>query len=343
MTDFTDIEVRILNHIQHSFPLVRRPFSAIGSCLDLPESKVMATIRGLKNRGIIRNIAAIFNPRRLGYAMGLVGMAIADSQVDQAASIINDHPGVSHNYLRDHHFNIWFTLAEESKDRFSESVDALTRAVGASDTLILKTEKVFKIGVKLDVGEQTAKNEEKLETASLSAHDNGKPTGDEKEGSVLLQKDLPVVENPFSALVVQHNGLISEDRLLKMAASLQKKGFMRRYAAVLRHMKAGFTHNAMTVWKPQGHGMSVLDAFLRKDAVSHLYNRTIYPGKWEYPLFAMIHAKSDKTLADIVQRLSRESGITDYQVLHSLREFKKQRVVYFSDEFEQWHHSNSGR
>ena len=337
MTDFTNNEAKVLNHIQHSFPLVRRPFSAIGSCLDLPESKVMALIMDLKNRGIIRNIAAIFDPRRLGYAMGLVGMAIADSQVDQAASIINDHPGVSHNYLRDHHFNIWFTLAEESKDRFSESINALTLAIGASDTLILKTEKVFKIGVKLDVGEKTTKNEEKLETASSPSHGNGKLTKDQKEGIVLLQKDLSVVEKPFSALVTGNGRLMSEDRLLKMAASLQEKGIMRRYAAVLRHMKAGFTHNAMTVWKVHGNDMSALDAFLQEDAVSHLYNRTIYPGKWEYPLFAMIHAKSDKTLADIVQRLSRESGITDYQVLHSLREFKKQRVVYFSDQFEQWH------
>lgn len=95
----------------------------------------------------------------------------------------------------------------------------------------------------------------------------------------------------------------------------------------------------MTVWKLADAATTpaVLEAFIRENAVSHLYSRTIYPGKWEYPLFAMIHAKSDGALEHIVHRLSNTSVIADYMVLKSMREFKKQRVTYFSNEFRKWH------
>lgn len=334
--DFSNNEALILNHIQRSFPLVRRPFAAIGEFLDISESEVMAIIADLKNRRVIRNIAAIFNPQSLGYTMGLVGITVPPSGVDQAASVINAHPGVSHNYLRDHRYNIWFTLAEQSQASFDASVDILNDAAGASDSLILKTEQVFKIGVKLAVDGRTKADNGKTEAVFHPSPGAEKLTVEEKSGIILLQQDLPVVSQPFSALASGH-GSMSENRLLELAASLQQKGTMRRYAAVLRHMKAGFTHNAMTVWKLSGNDTSPLNAFLWEDAVSHLYNRTVYPGKWEYPLFAMIHAKSASALEDVVHRLSRESGIRDYQVLRSLREFKKQRVVYFSDQFDKWY------
>ena len=113
---------------------------------------------------------------------------------------------------------------------------------------------------------------------------------------------------------------------------------MRRYAAVLRHRKAGYTSNAMTAWKT-GENFNP-DIFINKRPITHLYLRTTYPGKWEYPLFAMIHARSDDELKGIVNDLSKESGIDDYLVLNSLREFKKTRVQYFSEEFTRWKREN---
>lgn len=338
MIDFNDDEARILNCIQDSFPLVQRPFAAIGNSLDLLENDVITIISNLKKRRIIRNIAAIFNPRRLGYAMGLVAMAIPDGKIKQAASIINEHPGVSHNYLRNHFYNMWFTLAEESENRFSSSVKLLAHRVGASDVLVLETEQILKIGVKLEIGRKAIKNtfDSKPIHHNTPGSDNGKLSNDEKKGIVLLQNDIPMVEEPFSYLNSKYKYWPNEDRFLEIAASLQQKGVMRRYAAVLYHMKAGFTHNALTVWKLPGNNIFTLEPFIRETAVSHLYKRTTYPNKWEYPLFAMIHAKNLSALSTVVQKLSWESGITDYKVLHSLQELKKQRVVYFSDQFKQW-------
>lgn len=113
---------------------------------------------------------------------------------------------------------------------------------------------------------------------------------------------------------------------------------MRRYAAVLRHRSAGFTANAMTAWKT-GEDFND-EAFRECGAISHLYYRTIYPGRWEHPLFAMIHAKSKDELDGIIKDLSQKSGITDYLSLESIREFKKKRVTYFSDEFNEWKRLN---
>jgi DNA-binding Lrp family transcriptional regulator len=337
--NFDDKEASVLNYIQHSVPMVRRPFAAIGNDLGISESEVMDIIEEYKNRRIIRNIAAIFNPQSLGYAIGLVGIEVPERLIENAVAHINGHPGVSHNYLRNHRINIWFTLADEDETRFRRSAKLLAHTAGANDTLVLKTEQVFKIGVRLPVGKMARTAEAASETQPGQAPKPGDLTPVERIGISLLQLDLPIVEQPFSRLAGEANNALSQDRLIEIGRLLQTKGTMRRYAAALKHMEAGFTHNAMTVWKlaDDAKALTCIDAFIQEKAVSHLYSRTIYPGKWEYPLFAMIHAKSDDALAHIVHRLSSASGILDYVVLRSLREFKKRRVTYFSNEFGKWH------
>jgi len=109
---------------------------------------------------------------------------------------------------------------------------------------------------------------------------------------------------------------------------------MRRYAAVLKHRSAGYTANAMTAWKAEDR--TDLNIFMKEKAISHLYFRTLYPGRWEHPLFAMVHAKSDDELKNLIDGLSEKSGIKDYLVLYSLKEYKKKRVRYFSEEFKEW-------
>ena len=339
--NFNTKEALVLNHIQGTVPMVRRPFAAIGRDIGLSEDEVVGIITALKERRVIRNFSAIFNPKTLGYAMGLVGMEIPEERIDGAAAIINAHPGVSHNYLRNHRYNIWFTLAEESAEWFSRSVEALAKATGALDFLVLENEQVFKIGVQLPVGGKKPSHGPLSGPASLGHPVPEDLNPEEKEAVTLLQQDLPVVKQPFLSLAMAGNPAMGEKRLLELGASLKERGIMRRYAAVLRHMNAGFTHNAMTVWKlPQpeytAHSPEIA-AFIEERAVSHLYTRTVHPGKWEYPLFAMIHTTSDADMTGVVERLSRKSGIKEYMALKSLREFKKQRVVYFSPEFKVWH------
>ena len=140
---------------------------------------------------------------------------------------------------------------------------------------------------------------------------------------------------PFKYLIDRIKIDIDEGRLISIGESLKKEGVIRRYSAILRHHKAGYDSNAMTAWKVNhiDDDIDVINIFSSVPNISHLYLRTVYPGKWEYPLFAMIHARSSLELNGIIKDLEKRSGIRDYVVLNTIREFKKQRVKYFLDEF----------
>ncbi len=338
MSEFSTGQAAVLNYVQQHVPFVSRPYAAIGSKLDIPEKEVMSVIADLREQDVIRNIAAIFNGSSLGYFLNLVAMEIPEEKIETAASLINSHPGVSHNYIRQHQYNIWFTLAEESAALFKQTVRFLAKKTGAKDYLILRNEKLLKIGVVLPIGED-APNALSSGPDNASGHAQAKIfPPEEKEAIQLFQNDLPVVERPFLNILENSGSRLSEDEFLSLGEKLKQQNVMRRYSAVLRHVNAGFAYNAMTTWKLEDSAeiRRKTKVFVDEPAVSHLYVRTIFPGRWEYPLFAMIHARSEDELSAIIHNLEKESGIEDYQVLHTLRELKKKRVVYFSPEFALW-------
>ncbi len=336
--EFKPEESVVLEILQKGIPPVAEPYKYIGESAGLDESTVLEIVRNLKDRKIIRNIAGIFEGKSLGYKLSLVSFKVKDENLEQAAAVINSHPGVSHNYLRKHDFNIWFTLAEESPEAFEKSLSVIFRKSGADDYLVLKNEKLFKIGVILDLGNSAVNNMPGINTSGKKNRLDSDFTESMKKSIFLLQQDLPVGKNPFAGLIECNNTDISVNELIDNFKMFLESGVMRRYAAVLRHREAGYTSNAMTAWKTGANFNP--DIFSKNNAITHLYLRTIYPGKWEYPLFAMIHARSDDELKRIVNDLSEKSGIDDYLVLNSLREFKKTRVQYFSDEFTKWKREN---
>ncbi len=337
--EFTPVETAIMNRIQKDFPLVSDPLSALAEELSIPLKSFLDTVKDLKKRGIVRNIAGIFNADRLGFVTTLVAFSVDERDLSKAAEAINSHPGVSHNYQRDHRYNLWFTLAAESEAALERTVRILAVQSGAKDQIILRNEKLLKIGLLLSIGDEiqqghgiaAAQGEGPL-NVKISFSD------DEKETIRLLQKDLPLEKDPFIILIDADNSHIGLEAFIACFQRLKLEGVIRRYAAVLRHREAGYLSNAMTVWKPRdGSDIErIVKIFHDSHLISHLYLRTLHPGKWDYPLFAMIHARSDDQLNEMIDELSRKSGIEDYQVLRSLKEFKKERVVYFSPRFEEW-------
>ena len=336
MSRFTNIETEILNFLQKSFPLVERPFLDIGDKLGISEQEVLKTVSDLKAREVVRNIAGIFDGKKLGYHLSLVALKVPENILDKAAAVINSHPGVSHNYLRDHRYNVWFTLAEETLEAFEKSINIITRLTGAEDCLVLQNEKLYKIGFTLSIGE---KNKE--ETKELKSGEEVKASmplsGFSEKSIVALQQDLPLESHPFDILA-RESGISSGAELLRDAEELIGGGYMRRYAAVLRHRQAGYTSNAMTAWRVPDENVpdEMVRPFGEEKAVTHLYVRTLYPGRWEHRLFAMVHARNDVELNEIIDRLGNASGLNDRLILRSLKEFKKQKVMYFSPEFTDW-------
>ncbi|PKL36021.1 MAG: Lrp/AsnC family transcriptional regulator [Spirochaetae bacterium HGW-Spirochaetae-1] len=336
MPEFSSSEAKILNLVQRDFPLTEKPFEEMGSAAGVSGGEVLRLVKDLKERNIIRNIAGIFNGESLGYHLSLVALRVPKEKTDEAASVINSHPGVSHNYLRDNDFNLWFTLAEEDEDSLRESAGTIAKKCGAEDFLMLRNEKLFKIGFMLAIGEDDTGSEQTGSGVRTEPF-RGTLSREDREAVYLLQSDLPLVDRPFDALA-EKSDRFSGSSLIETGRRLLEMGVMRRYAAVLRHKKAGFTHNAMTAWK-LGNDVNAderIRPFMEERSVTHLYLRTVVPGRWEFPLFAMVHAKSSEELESVLEKLAGDSGLTERLVLRSVHEYKKKKVIYFSPEFQEW-------
>ncbi len=324
------MEKEFLTRIQKGFPISERPFAELAEELGSSEEELLDLYRRLKEEKVIRQTSAIFDTKSLGYKSSLVAFKVAD--IERAAEIINEHPGVSHNYERDNPYNLWFTIAvaPDSKLGLEKTVELLAERTGAESFIILPTKKMFKISVQLDVKGDRAKKERvkraKKEPMELEPIHYEMIKG--------LQRDIEPVAEPFAPLVESLG--IDHATLAREAERMKKAGLMRRFAAILYHRKAGFTANAMVVWKvPEERAEAIGETVAAYSAVSHCYLRPVYP-EWPYPLFSMVHGKSREEVEGIVEEMAEEIGVKEYNYLYSTREFKKVRIEYFSPEFEKW-------
>ena len=322
----------LLYKMQNAFPLTERPFAALAEALGSDETTVLEMVRRLKEEGIIRQTSAIFDTKRLGYHSSLVAFKVPEERIESAAEVINAHPGVSHNYLRNHDFNLWFTLAvpPDSQLGLQGTIDRLRHRAGAEEAITLPTLKMFKISVKLDTTGKQSKKEKVHRREFKPLKMKARHYAVIRE----LQKDIPIVSEPFRETVQRLN--MSYDELFDLAEQLKEAGVMRRFATILNHRKAGFTANAMSVWNvPEERGEELGKKIAEFRAVSHCYLRPKYPN-WPYNLFAMVHATSQEACDDVIEEIARETGLTEYGKLYSTREFKKKRLVYFDPAFEAW-------
>jgi len=316
------IDRRLLNLIQKDFPLVARPFAAIGEQLGISEEDVLARARRLKKGGVIRQISAIFDSRRLGYSSTLVTMDIPEEHIDESASRISQHSGVSHNYKRDHSFNLWFTLTLPPGADLEAEVTRLSDVAGARRTRVLPALRVFKIGVELDL-EQGANVAEKRRPRKQPPQSF---TEEDLSYVRVLQQDLPLEPTPFQGWAESLG--ISQEEMFAKAKDLEASGVMRRFAAVLRHQKAGFVANGMICWRIPDERLPDLGYRLASyPQVSHCYHRPVYPD-WPYNVFSIVHALSREGCEEIARRMSQEIGVDDYVILYSTKEYKKERVRY---------------
>ncbi|MEI7911292.1 MAG: Lrp/AsnC family transcriptional regulator [Verrucomicrobiota bacterium] len=341
MTAFTQPhDAALLGLLQVAVPFSTHPFADLGERCGLSEEETIASISRLKSERVIRQISAIFDTRSLGYASSLVAAKVAPERVDQAAAIISAHPGVSHNYLRNHEFNLWYTIAIPPTSRLGldKTIDVLHRESGSLSTRVLPTLKLHKIGVRFDVEGDARPDDlaapaysEKNRSATLAL------SAAEIAFVRALQRDLAVTPTPFVDLAGEL-GLTFEE-LRKMHDEFLASGRMRRFAAVLHHRKAGFGANAMGVWAgPQGDAAALerLGAVMAGfRAVSHCYERPSY-ADWPYNLFTMVHGKSEAECEQTLAAIAEATGLSQWQALYSSKEYKKVRVRYFADADAAW-------
>ncbi|HEU03612.1 MAG TPA: Lrp/AsnC family transcriptional regulator [Nitrosopumilus sp.] len=325
-----DLDKQILNEIQWTFPLVSQPFHEIAKKFDISPEAVKERLKNLKKTGILRQLSAIFDTRKLGYKSSLVAMEIEPDKLEYIASQINRHPGVSHNYEREHQFNLWFTLATPPGTDLKTEVDKFKKLPGILKTRMLPTIKLFKIGVKLEMVEDKKQEVKPSEEKKKILDVKFVPTEEDKEFIRELQKDLAITDKPFLK-AAQKLGM-SEDQIFEKLKHYEEIGVMRRYAAILRHRDVGFVANGMIVWKvPEQRIIEVGEKLGAFPQVSHCYQRPVYPD-WPYNVFSMIHCKSQEEASDMAKEIQNQINVDEYKILFSAKEFKKTRVEYFVEQ-----------
>lgn len=334
----------LLNLLQSSFALEPEPFRAIAREAGLPLDEVIARTRRLLDQRIIREITPIFDTRALGYASMLVAAKVDAENPHRAARIVNSHPGVSHNYLRTHAFNLWFTIATPPDSRLGldATLDVLKEETGAESIRQLPTLTLFKINMNLEM---------EGDTEALAASVDAEPPRelerqpyDDLDVAVIraLQGPMEVVERPYDAAASAVG--MATDRFLEHLEGMVERKLLRRVAAILYHRRAGFSANGMGVWRvPPDRILEVGSRMAAVRGISHCYQRPTY-ADWPFSVFTMAHGRSKEECDAVLDGIADEHGLhgADRAVLYSSTEFKKVRLHYFTDDYARWEREHAG-
>ncbi len=334
---------RLMNLLQSSFPLDPEPFGLIAAEAGLELDEVISRTTRLLDERIIREITPIFDTRALGYESMLVAAKVDAENPQRAAAVVNSHPGVSHNYLRTHDFNLWFTIATPPDSRLGldGTLEVLMRETGAESMRQLPTLTLFKINMNLEMEKGTETLASAIDAAPPRELDP--QPYDDRDVAVIraLQGPMDPVTRPYDA-AAEELGIATEDLLDHLRGMVDRK-LLRRVAAILFHRRAGFSANGMGVWKvPEEEIMETGRLMASFRGISHCYQRPTYED-WPYSVFTMAHGRSKEECDAILDSIAAECGIgpAGRATLYSSTEYKKIRLHYFTDEYSRWEREHS--
>jgi DNA-binding Lrp family transcriptional regulator len=338
-----ETDKRLMNLLQSSFPLDPEPFALLASEAELETEDVLARTQRLLENRIIREITPIFDTRALGYESMLVAAKVDAENPQRAARIVNAHPGVSHNYLRTHEFNLWFTIATppDSKLGLPGTIAALMEETGATSMRELPTLTLFKINMNLEMEKGTEALAATVEAAPPRELEAQPYDEDDITLIRALQGPMRAVERPYDQAAAELG--ISTEELLDRLRGMVDRKLLRRVAAILYHRRAGFSANGMGVWKvPEEEVLTTGAKMASFRGISHCCQRPTYED-WPYSVFTMAHGRSKEESDAILDSIGEECGIgpDDRATLYSSTEYKKIRLHYFTDEYAAWEAAHS--
>jgi len=327
----TKLQKQLCSILQDGLPICKRPFDDIARFMGITEQTVLQQTTKLKEAGVIRRLDALINYRTLGLSSTLVAAHIPQESLPEVTAAVNSLENVSHNYLRTHHYNLWFTLQTGSPEEANIALANLSARFGL-DFHSLPVEHIFKLDVRFDPDNLN----ELLDSSgrSLPKHDSTPqpPTREivrlsdsEKLLLAKLQNDLQVIARPFDFLCSKD--LAIED-ILRILTKLIDKGVIRRIAAVVDHHKFGFVANVLFVAKVSPDRIvEAGNALARFGIVSHCYQRRSFEN-WPYNLFAMMHSRSMGEIQHVIDKFTQSQKIDSFELLPTAAELKKQPVKY---------------
>lgn len=337
--------------VQAHVPFVAAPFAQMARSLGLRDAQVLGQMQAWRDEGLLREISAIVEGGATDYASALVTGRVPAHGLERAVAAVNAHPTVTHNYLREHAYNLWFTIAVPAHMGLGRTLEVLAREAGVEAWHALRRERTFKIGVSYDLA--TRRNAQAAGAAQGAGNRHGEGRGhgriaaggvalgaDEQTLVRVLQCPLPLAAEPFAALA-RSTGTSAAELLAFGERNLG--GLIRRYAGTFNHRKLGIDGNGMIVWQvPPAEWERVGQALAAVPEVSHCYARNALPD-FPYTLYSMAHTADRETCRALAGRLAREVGVAGYDVLFSTREFKKERLRYFLPDLEQWWARHAGK
>jgi DNA-binding Lrp family transcriptional regulator len=328
----------LLNLLQSKFPLEPRPFALVGEQADMSEDEVMGRAQRLLDERIIREVTPIFDTSALGYSSMLVAAKVDSEKPHRAAKLINEHPGVSHNYLRNHEFNLWFTIAvpPDSRLGLDRTLTVLKDAAGAESMRQLPTLTMFKINMNLEMEGGTEALAAPVE-AVMPLPREAVAIDDFDVALIRALQGPMAVRADAYAPAAEELG-VPVERLLDHCRGMVERKLLRRVAAILFHRRAGFSANGMGVWKVPDERVAELGPRMAAvRGVSHCYQRPTYPD-WPYSVFTMAHGRSKQECDAVLDGVAKVGGLggQDRATLYSSTEYKKVRLRYFTPDYAEW-------
>ena len=338
-----DLDKRILSLIQTDFPVAGRPFDALAERLGAEADRIARRVSEMRRSDIIRRLGAVFDSRALGYFSTLVAARIPADRLDEVAREVTDLPGVTHNYRREHAYNLWFTLTAESEARIEAILADLRSRTGIDAFFSLPALTVYKIRVNFDLAQSGIKGRkgDRHLFSGTRPSDNAEPTrekvpvpfsplDDEQKHLVrILQESVPDTAGPFDEVAVAIGWPV--ERVIEQINTWRDAGVIRRFGAVVHHQRLGFRANGMSVYRAAADRIDEVGRRLaERPEISHCYHRPALPD-FPYALFGMIHGRNEQAVRDLAAELARQNDIDDHDVLFSTTEYKKASMKYFVD------------
>lgn len=328
----TDSSLRLLNDWQHGFPLCRDPFGTLADATGRSRPAVLDALRQAQADGRISRIGGVFAHGSGGDAM-LAAMAVPVDRIDAVAATVSAHPGVNHNYLREHRHNLWFVMTGADRAAVDGGVTALERATGLR-ALRLRMVRPYRIDLGFDLrGDTAAQPMRALPERSALAP----LTPSLWPLAQRVEAGLPLVERPYAAWAAELGW--SEDAVTERIGHWLAEGRLKRFGVVVRHHEMGFAANAMTVFDvPDARVDAAGQALAAQAGVTLAYRRERADG-WPYNLYAMVHGTHRQAVMAVIQRMTLVAGLDGCprEVLFSTRRFKQTGARRFRG----WHAADS--
>lgn len=288
----------------------------------MTEHKVLDAIQNFRRKGCIRAFGPVFEARKLGYVSTLSAAQVDPDHLPTIASGMFDIPEITHNYLRDHAWNVWFTITAADRDSVDRILDRVRQFPGVKEVMDLPATRVFKISAVWGVHANFH--------AMLPDGETDVSRFGESEKTLVraLQQDFPIVEQPFRQIAEKIGG--EHEAVLDTIREWNGNGTIRRFGARLNHRKLGYVQNLLTVWG----GKRVEEwgkAFAGMDQVSHCYLREPR-SDWPYSLYAMVHTRSEEELNRSLSAMKRRAPGAAMIRLRTVSELKKTVMSYFLEE-----------